>query len=46
MGHQLANLALFRFELDVDGRVGSVSTYDRDREATEGFWAAIGAEAT
>jgi len=45
-GHQFDNLALFRFELDAEGRVVSVRTYDRDREAIEGFWAAVGAEAT
>jgi hypothetical protein len=45
-GHRFDNLALFRFELDAEGRVAEVRSYDRDREAIEGFWAAVDAGAT
>ena len=45
-GNHFDNVALFRFELDAEGRVASVSTYDRDREAIKAFWAAVGAGAT
>jgi ketosteroid isomerase-like protein len=41
-GQRFDNLALYRFELDADGLVTEVRTYDRDREALVAFWEAIG----
>ena len=41
-GQRFDNLALYRYELDDDGLVTHVRTYDRDREAIEAFWAAVG----
>jgi ketosteroid isomerase-like protein len=41
-GQLFDNLALYRFELDVDGAVAQVRTYDRDRDSIDAFWAAIG----
>ena len=41
-GQRFDNLALYRYELDDDGLVTHVRTYDRDREAIDAFWAAVG----
>ena len=36
------NLALYRYEVGPDQTYLRVRTYDRDREAIEAFWAAVG----
>ncbi len=41
-GQVFDNLALYRFEFDVDGLATEVRTYDRDREAVAAFWEAVG----
>ena len=41
-GQYFDNLALYRYELDHDGLATHVRTYDRDREAINAFWAAVG----
>ena len=41
-GHRFDNLALYRIELDGEGRAAAITTFDRDREAINDFWAAVG----
>jgi ketosteroid isomerase-like protein len=41
-GQRFDNLALYRLELGPSGTYVRVRTYDRDRDAIEGFWSAVG----
>ena len=41
-GQRFANLALYRYEIGPDATYVRVRTYDRDREALEAFWSAVG----
>lgn len=41
-GQRFDNLALYRYELGPDATYIRVRTYDRDREAIEAFWSAVG----
>jgi ketosteroid isomerase-like protein len=41
-GHHFDNQALYYFTLDPDGKVARIQTYDRDREAIDAFWDAVG----
>jgi len=40
-GQRFDNLALYRYELDDNGLVTHVRTYDRDRQAIDEFWANV-----
>jgi ketosteroid isomerase-like protein len=40
-GQRFDNLALYRYELDDNGLVTRVRTYDRDRQAIDEFWANV-----